>query len=128
MTKGFVRQQALKEKGEKRRVRLFFLLLCRQGQQWLWPPPSTPDVRVPLGLDLGDLGGGWLPKQLGLALSWPLCRLGWSFCVRPPRVPPSPCPWLCWELALGTAAQPETHRCEATALGFLLRVSPGGLK
>lgn len=38
MTKGFVKQQALKEKGgEKKRMELLFLLLCRQGQQWLQP-------------------------------------------------------------------------------------------
>lgn len=65
----------------------------------------------------------WGSLCLGPCVGW-----GGRFVSVPPRVPPSPCPWLCWELALGTAAQPETHRCEATALGFLLRVSPGGLK
>lgn len=59
--------------------------------------------------------GGWLMKHLGLALSWPWCRLRWSHCP-----PTSPCPWLRWELALGTAAQPETHCCKATGLGSCL--------
>lgn len=126
VTKGFVRQQALEEKGEKKRVRLFFLLLCRQGQQWLRPPPSTPDVRVPLGLDLGEPGGGRLPKQLGLALSWPPCRLGWSCCVRPPVSPPAPVPgsagsWL-WGLLLSqkpTAVKPQLL---AFCWGFPLEV------
>lgn len=58
--------------------------------------------------------GEQLPKYLGLALSWPSCRLGWSHC------PHSPCPWLCWELPLGTTAQPEIHCWEATALGSWL--------
>lgn len=104
VTKGFVRQQALKEKGGKKRVRLFFLLLCRQGQQWLQPPPSTPYVHVPLGQDLGGDG----------------CRNPWgSLCLGPDvgcggrTVPPSPCPlhgsWL-WGPQLSqkpTAAKPQ---------------------
>lgn len=55
VTKGFVRQQALKEKGEKK-VRLFFLLLCCQGQQWLPQCPSLPDVCVLLKQELGSVG------------------------------------------------------------------------
>lgn len=74
VTKGFVRQQALKERGEKR-ARLFFLLLCCQGQQWLPLSPSLPDVCVLLSLEVGEQ----LPKYLGL----PSCRLGWSHCPPP---------------------------------------------
>jgi len=112
-TKGFVRQQALKEKGEKKRVRLFFLLLCCRGQQWLPPSPSTPYVSPGIGplrgMSAKALGTCPLLAQMSAA-----------------GVTLSPRPWLCWELVLGAAAWPETHRCEA--LGFLLRVSPGDLR
>lgn len=110
VTKGFVRQQALKEKGEKR-ARLFFLLLCCQGQQWLPPSPSLPDVCVLLKQEPG--GGGTAAKIPGACP-----RVGWVGHTVPPTQ--NPCPWLCWELALGATVQPEIHCWEATALASWL--------
>lgn len=102
---------------EKKRVRLFFLLLCCQGRQWLPPSPGLPDVCVSRSLEVGER----LPKYLGLALSWPSCRLLWSHCPCTAPVPGSAGSWL-WGPQLSqksTARKPQL-----LAPGFLLRIFP----
>lgn len=121
VTKGFVRQQALKEKGE-RKVRLSSLLLCCQGQQWLLLCPSLPGECVLLKQELG--GGGTAAKIPGacplLALMW--C---WSHCPPTAPVPGSAGSWL-WGPQCSQKSTARKPRLLAP--GFLLRICPGGLK
>lgn len=119
MTKGFVRQQALKEKGEKR-VRLFFLLLCCQGQQCLPPSPSLPDVCVLLKQEL-EGGGNSCQNIWGLPFPGP--HVGWVGHFVPP-----------WPLSLALLWGPQhsqkftARKPQLLAPGFLMRISPGGLQ
>lgn len=112
VTKGFVRQQALKEKGGggKKRVRLFCCSAIEDSGGCSHPPARLMCL-YPWGRI--SVGGGLLLKHLGLTLSWPRRRLWWSHC-------PAPVPQ---ELALGNAAQPETpllrsHSSWLSAEGF----------
>lgn len=122
VTKGFVRQQALKEKREKKdETLLSAALLSRTAVaaavlQLAWCV-CTPET--------GVWRWGTAAKIPGLAFSWPSCRLLWSLCPPTAPVPGSAGSWL-WgpqHSQKSTARKPQL-----LIPGFLLRISPGGLK
>lgn len=120
VTKGFVRQQALKEKGEKKgETLLSAALLSRTAVAAAVPQLAWCVCEQELG------GGGAAAKIPGAC---PVLTLMQAVVVT--LSPHSPCPWLHWELALGPQlSQKSTARKpQLLAPSFLLRISPGGLK
>lgn len=108
-------QQALKEKGGKKgETILSAALLSRTAVAALLPHPPPHPQHCACTPGAGSRGGGMATGTPGACsvLAWMHC----GGCT----IPPSPCPWLCWDLALWTTALPETCCCKATALGFWL--------